>query len=239
MNQIPTSLARPLLRDAIVEFTFRAASHETYVAGQMYEYLRHLGWNLHPTNSSNAVFRFGPDFLTSAGEVPSLIKDSLRVQILPFALTFNFNQPYPGWRGSYLPHISNICEVLDQAKVALLQRVGLRFVNELPNEDIFLLSNRTPRSFTSFTIERRQVSLTIIQNDIEGQVNLANGLSGSDGQDYSLIDVDLQIDFSNNDVSFAQGLQRIQDLHALNKQIIFGELLPMSFVEKFGPTYEH
>ena len=241
MNRIPKSLGKPFLKDAIVELRFTPGVAANLLPGIFYERLRKEGWappagNIQSTISLNFGVRVG------ASPEPIFTKDGYKLQVAENRVFFNITDHYPGWQSSYRPLLEKTLPELLKEDQLQLTHVGLRYINNIPTPNIFEETGRfTNEPLTDFATEQKAMRWTMHQKRIAIVLNMASHLDGGKAavERSSVIDVTLQCPVDEESADGAQSLlQLIDRLHVLNKQIVFGHLLPEQFVAQFDPTYE-
>lgn len=238
MNPIPLSLDQPFLRDAIVEFRFQSLINEGLLGGLFYGQLQSLGWEI-PAGSPRQSIKLGFDFLANSTSPPFLKKDGFRLQVLPESLSFNITDTYPGWSKVYKPLIEAAMRQIDSSGVVQLTRVGLRFINILPIADIFEIVDRFQGvELSGFVSKGHAVTWKVAREDIQITMNLASKVAINHEETNSILDVDLTKELKESNQNLESALELIDQFHALNKEIVFGQLLPESFIAGFGPKFK-
>lgn len=234
MNRIPSTLDRPFLRDAIVEFRFRTTVAEGFLPGIFFERLRDEGWTA-PHSSLGQVINLGFQVSVGASPVPTLRKDGIKLQLYPDRIDFNILDAYPGWEAHYYPLIRRTVETLFVDDSIALVQVGLRFINLLPVPDLFELTDRfVSVPFGKYQPLNHTVSWQLKHGAARIIINLTNRV---DEGTSSVLDVDIHCSLAEETTRNTDALAVIDDFHRINKEIVFGYLLPEEFVATFGPRY--
>lgn len=236
-NRIPLSLERPFLRDAIVEFRFSPRVSPELLPGIFYERLREEWATPYSVKGSSTTL--GYQLTASVRQLPYFVKDGYRLHVLGESVYFNITESYPGWSNSYLPLIKDAALKIFDKNTVKLHRVSLRFVNDLPDVDVFDLTNSFSHpSLPNFTRQGQSVRYTIKKKETNVVLNFASNVSSPNKKsEISVIDIDLQRDLSEQEQNVDSAIQLVQMLHDMNKEILFGELIPESFLANFGVKY--
>ena len=236
-NRIPKSLERPFLRDAFVEFSFTPLVSPVLLPGIFYERLRG-DWKT-PGTGLHSLAALGLQINSGSDEVPVFTNAGYRLYISESSIYFNVDDEYFGWSKSYFPLLQNIVPDLLDKKTVIPTRVGLRFINDLETEDVFKLTNRfDSESLTGFNTTGQTVQWSLKRDDVRATLNVSNNVRTVNNETFiSVVDIDLQQPLPEQSRNVEEALTLVDGLHRFNKEIIFGELLPESFVSKFGPSY--
>ena len=238
MNRIPQSLGKPFLRDAIVELRFVPQVASNLLPGIFYERLRQHGW--HPPSGgiqSTIALNFGITASTVAE--PIFTKEGFRLHVMEDRILFNINGTYPGWKKVYRPLLDETLPVVLTGDQVTPTRVSLRYINDIPTPNIFEVTGRfTNEPLQQLQTKNKAMRWSMRREEIDVVLNMASHLAGDEEGPSSVIDVDLQLLLTKDHSTDAAGiLQLVDRLHMLNKEIIFGHLLPEPFLLDFDPTY--
>lgn len=239
MNRIPKSLGTPFLRDAIVELWFKPKVAANLLPGIFYERLRKEwqppGGGIQSTIALN--FQLTATHITE----PIFTREGYQLFVRDSSVGLNIKGNYTGWKNSYYPLLERTLPPLLKGELVTPTQVSLRFVNDVPVPDIFALTNRfTSQGLDGFTDDQRTVRWTMKKGNISVVVNLAaNVLGSTEGPERgSIVDVTLHRPLTKPEqFDLPTLLQLFDELHRLNKEIVFGDLLPESFTESFAPIY--
>ena len=160
------------------------------------------------------------------------------MDVLERRITFNIQNDYPGWRTSYLPLLERTIPRLLEGNLMKIKWVGLRYINDLEGKDIFQVTDRfVTKPFLGYEPKGQAIRTSLIRDGVGIVLNVSNNVRTlNDDQYTSVVDVDLEHKFQDT-VDSSEILQILDKLHILNKQLVFGEILPEEFVADFGPTY--
>jgi uncharacterized protein (TIGR04255 family) len=222
-----------------VEFRYTPLVAGALLPGLCYERLRALDWEA-PASASPRAIELGFDVIASASPLPVLSKAGFRLQLLADRIAFNITGRYPGWSQTYRPLLQTTIRQLLDPEILQFHRVGLRFINEFPATDVFATTDRftAGEPLAGWAGRGHAIAWDVQHGEVVGKVNMASNVTLSSGEAGSLLDIDL---FENLPVEQAAEPTYIDEvierLHLLNKQVVFGHLLPPDFVKKFGAHY--
>ena len=235
-NRIPKILNRHFLRDAFVKIGFETQASANLVPGILYNRLQ-SSWAVQD-KGLKALTALGIDAAGSLSEITTLTSEGYRMDVLERRITFNIQNDYPGWRTSYLPLLERTIPRLLEGNLMKIKWVGLRYINDLEGKDIFQVTDRfVTKPFLGYEPKGQAIRTSLIRDGVGIVLNVSNNVRTlNDDQYTSVVDVDLEHKFQDT-VDSSEILQILDKLHILNKQLVFGEILPEEFVADFGPTY--
>ncbi|TXF89327.1 TIGR04255 family protein [Neolewinella aurantiaca] len=241
MQRIPKSLQTPFLHDAIVELWFTPNVAAELLPGMIYERLR--GDWVFPAVNNAASFSFNWQQISArATSIPMLTCGPFQLTINEGSVVFNVSGTYPGWASTYLPLLEKTLPKILEDELVKPTRTSIRYVNHIPTDDVFGLVNHfEPQTLPHWKEMSQTVRWVLFREGVQAVINLTSSqnLIKEDEQPYGIIDTALHrvlpptADATNDDI-----LNFFSSLHRLNKEILFGELLPEVFVEGFHPVYE-
>lgn len=249
--QLPIKITPDRIRDSIVQVSFNTNYPFEALIGMLYKPLLDLGFIY--TNRVLPKPR-GKSGITAVSEqlfevnVPPqhfFFNDEVKVQLFQnYSFIFNCLGDYIGW-DKYISAIKLfIEEARKKIEFSCFNRVGIRFISEFPNIDVF--------NITNFNLEMQGMSKPLLTGNFKVEwfdnpynviVTLAsksslpafNRLDSAQINGVSLIDIDIiQKDL---DLTTEEGLFRIiEDNHLKQKELFFG-LLKDEFLRTLNPEY--
>lgn len=238
MNRIPESLERPFLREAFVEFRYHSSVAVRLLPGLLAERLRALAYVL-PQRPRFTSFDLG-GLTVNRDDTPILQKDGYRLQFQDGIIHFSAPAEYPGWT-AYRALIQETMTALLKPGDLSLEKVSLRYINDLQEVDIFALGGylQSP-TFSGHELTGQGVRLQLAREKTVTLLNLTSGVQLPHQTDtsttVSVIDVDVQRAFKTPP-TLSQVFDCLDKLHTFNKELVFGKLLPEAYVARFNPVY--
>jgi uncharacterized protein (TIGR04255 family) len=247
---LPKKITPDRIRDSIVQVHFTSNIPFEALIGILFKPMNELGFNYTNRHLPKSKGSFP---ITPAGDqffeinIPPqhfFFNEKVKIQLFNNSLIFNCLGDYIGWE-LYISAIKSILEkVTSEGDIACFNRVGIRFVSEFPNIDVF--------DITNFKLEMKGMNLPLLTGNFKIEwyenpyniiVNLAsklplpafNKIVSEIINCVSLIDIDVilkDIDISK----ISELFEVIENNHRKQKELFFG-LLKEDFLKTLKPEY--
>jgi uncharacterized protein (TIGR04255 family) len=230
---LPLKIEPERLKDTLIEIRYQSEQIFEYRLGLFHKVLTEHG--LTPSFPFNAhSLELNP---TVDSPINIFKNDVLRFSVYNDRLVFNSNNTYQGW-AVYGSQVKKLIELLlENNLLGNIHWIGLRYVSEFANIQIFdqliwnfqyQWSDETAAVNTIFRTEWLDGNLRII-------VNLVNNAVREE-QRYSLMDVDVNLAMHIESLTLLQLNEYLDGFHAKEKEIFFGLMKP-DFLTSLNPTY--
>jgi uncharacterized protein (TIGR04255 family) len=234
---LPLKIEPERLKDTLIEIRYQSEQIFEYRLGLFHKVLTEHGltpsipFNAHPLELNPT------NFLIADSPINIFKNDILRLSVYNDRLVFNSNNTYQGW-AVYGSQVKKLIELLlGNNLLGNIHWIGLRYVSEFVNIQIFdqliwsfqyQWSDETAAVNTIFRTEWLDGNLRII-------VNLVNNAVREE-QRYSLMDVDVNLAMDIESLTLLQLNEHLDGFHAKEKEIFFGLMKP-DFLTSLNPTY--
>jgi len=245
---LPKKLNPDNLKDTLVEIRYLQGIPQELMLGFVssilgplgYQYIAAPNQNINIALNNNQQIAFGIG--NSSGGF--FINDDIRIQFITNQIIFNcFADKYVGWE-KYSQIISNIISNLfNQHAVENFNRVGIRYISEFKNIDIYQgIKGTVDISKAGLKLDDSILRLVDDSNNLKTYVTVTNkakriSLSpqGQEIIEASLVDVSVYENF--NPVSDLDVLRnKLNQIHTKEKEVFFG-LINDEFLNTLNPEY--
>ena len=245
--RLPKKITPDRIRESIVQVFIQSRIPFDPLVGYLFRILEEMGFaytnkplkkpsNLVPGNPPKVLeFNFAPQHL--------FFNEQVKIQLTDGSLIFNCLEQYIGW-SNYGEIIRKVLDQLhSQGVISSFGRVGVRYISEFPNTDIF---NQINFQFNLSALKKPLKSgnfrMMWVDDPHRIILNLGTNLniqpivdkSGTKGEHLSLIDVDVIREFETN--SPLASFTVIEEVHLKQKEIFFN-ILKEEFLNTLNPEY--
>lgn len=217
-------LSPDLLKETIIEvrYTYELPYH--VLAGRIYDSLLKEGFE----------YKNKPEIQGNTMNIPIdhvFSNEHLNVFIKPNAIIFNKQNEYPLW-DNYFKSISKVINVVEDVK---FQRIGLRYINEFSNVNIFdFLNDRLEIGFSKFETNLSNLKTEIKDDTFRIILNVGN-VSDNEGNKTSVLDIDVLYTLKA-DKTKDQVLESIDACHSKEKEI-FVDLIKSDYLKEHNAEF--
>lgn len=247
MKNLPKSIEKCPIVEVILEVRFEPNIMDDAIIGLIHNELK----NDYPKVERLPILQIPEQILTNDPNLRYRPRYALKpknsendicfnIQVGPRVITLvNLNQ-YVGWDSFFSESKKMIGHVQTTNVVKSVRRLGLRYINFLPQIDIFEKSNLTIQlNNDALNTEQKTIDLKIKESNFFANLKLANNgeLTSNQGtQTGSLFDIDVFQDFEGEGTQLEKVVPQIKNAHDIEKNAFFS-YLKHDFIETLQPKY--
>jgi uncharacterized protein (TIGR04255 family) len=246
--RLPKKITPDRIRESIVQIFITSEIPPAPLVGYVYEVLSEMGFaysNKPPRQPRDQASTANPNLVDLLITQHLYFNEEIKIQLHENgSLIFNCFNSYIGWE-KYQGYIQKIVNNLYSKKIVQgFHRVGIRYISEFPNTDIFENLNFTialsglnkPINKGKFRMEWIDAPYRIVLNLVSNQQIQPIIEKGGTKVDFvSLTDIDVIHDLFRT-ISVSEVFKIIDEVHLKEKEIFFG-LLKQEFLETLKPIY--
>ncbi len=243
MELLPIKIQPDNLKDTLVEFHFQSDTPAEVLPGLVYQSLKDSykvvaresrAWQVAPKNF----------FQVETHDGMQLTSDFVKIHIRQDSIIFNIANRYPRW-AKFSESIFKVLERLfDDGHFKHLTRIGLRYISEYPDMEIFEVMKTKPEVSLPGGVQqnmtfRSEVNykgcdiVLSIANKIPSRVNSASELTY-----FSLVDVIASKLFNTKPIVNTTTMKEETNLlHQIQKEFFFG-ILKEDYIATLQPEYQ-
>ncbi len=244
MEPLPIKIQPDNLKDTLVEYHFQSDTPAEVLPGMVYQSLKDSyklvaresrAWQIAPQNF----------FQVESNDGMQLASDLVKIHIRQDSIIFNIANQYPRW-AKFSESIFNVLEKLfDEGHFKHLTRIGLRYISEYPDMEIFEVMKTKPEVPLPGGVQRNMTFRTEVNYQgcdvvlsIASKIPSKVSPPASEPNFFSLVDVIASKLFNSNPiVNIAKMKEETNLLHQIQKEFFFG-ILKKDYIATLQPEYK-
>lgn len=223
-----------ILKEAIVEVRFISDYRYETLLGLFFDLFETNGYNVEESEKNDINLSFENKIIPITLS-PSFTKDDFRIKLTPRNFVFNIIGEYPLWP-IFFQKIKEALNIIFSSKlINSFNRVGVRYVNMVENENIFNKIQQSIRvKIDNYTTKSTKINTVIHGVDYIANLNIGNDFKVKN-KSVSLVDIDVIFE-SKTSLNNDELIFKIDQLHSREKEIFLSILRP-DYLNSLNPKF--